>query len=109
MSQPENTTTTPDGTGPVDRPVRLQGGLTNEQLRAAWSRALPGVQPTDRDLTAFALGVECGASLRHRWNVVTWSSRTDRTFDTRQEALDYITMNDTEGDWYLRPESEIAA
>lgn len=52
------------GASPVERSVRLQGGLTNDQLRAAWSRALPSVQPTERDLTAFALGVECGASLR---------------------------------------------
>lgn len=87
--------------------VALQGGLTNEQLSSAWRQALPSVEPTDRDLTAFALGVECGASLRHRWQVVTWSSKTDRTFDTRQEALDYITMNDSAGDWHLRPVSEL--
>lgn len=87
----------------------LQGGLTNEQLNSAWRQALPSVEPTERDLTAFALGVECGASLRHRWQVVTWSSKTDRTFDTRDQALDYITMNDSAGDWHLRPVSELRA
>lgn len=37
------------------------------------------------------------------WRVVTWNSRTDREFDTRQEALDYITMNDDTGDWHVEP------
>ncbi len=95
--------------GQVDPVVRLQGGLTNDQLRDAWSRALPGVDPTDRDLAAFALGVECGASLIHRWEVVTWRASTDRIFNSRQEAIDYITMNDNEGDWYVKPVSDIAS
>lgn len=47
----------------LDRGVRLQGGLTNEQLRAAWARKLPGVEPNDRELSAFALGVEVGDAL----------------------------------------------
>lgn len=38
----------------------LQGGMDNKELREAWGRKLPGVEPTDRDLTAFALGVEVG-------------------------------------------------
>ena len=34
--------------------------MTNDELLAAWKRKLPSVEPTDRELTAFALGVEVG-------------------------------------------------
>lgn len=34
--------------------------MTNEELLAAWKRKLPSVEPTDRELSAFALGVEVG-------------------------------------------------
>lgn len=34
--------------------------MTNDELLAAWERKLPGVAPTDRELSAFALGVEVG-------------------------------------------------
>ena len=34
--------------------------MTNDQLLAAWKRKLPNVEPTDQELTAFALGVEVG-------------------------------------------------
>ncbi len=37
--------------------------MTNEELIAAWRRKLPNVEPTGRDLSAFALGVETGAAL----------------------------------------------
>lgn len=37
------------------------------------------------------------------WRVVTWNSATDREFATRQEALDYITMNDDTGHWHVEP------
>ena len=36
--------------------------MTNDELLAAWKRKLPTVEPTDRELTAFALGVEVGQS-----------------------------------------------
>lgn len=50
-------------------PVKWQGGLDNEQLRAAFKRKLPAVEPTDRDLTCFALGVEVGKSIdSSSWN-----------------------------------------
>ena len=39
---------------------QLQGGLTNEQLRAEWDKKLPGMPPIGHDLSAFALGVEVG-------------------------------------------------
>lgn len=39
-----------------------------------------------------------------RWKVVTWNTKTDRTFDTREQAYDYIITNDDEGDWYMEPE-----
>ena len=34
--------------------------MTKDELLAAWKRKLPNVEPTDRELTAFALGVEVG-------------------------------------------------
>ena len=34
--------------------------MTNDELLAAWKRKLPNVEPTDRELPAFALGVEVG-------------------------------------------------
>lgn len=59
------------GQGPHERPVRpllLQGGLSNAELTDAWCGKLPMVVPTERDLTAFALGVEVGqASERGRY------------------------------------------
>ena len=42
------------------RAEQLQGGMSNDELLAAWKRKLPSVEPTDRELTAFALGVEVG-------------------------------------------------
>lgn len=50
-------------------PVKWQDGLDNEQLRAAFKRKLPAVDPTDRDLSVFALGVEVGESIdASAWN-----------------------------------------
>ena len=34
--------------------------MTNDELLAAWNSKLPAVTATDRDLSAFALGVEVG-------------------------------------------------
>ena len=42
------------------RAEQLQGGMTNDELLAAWKQKLPGIEPTDRELTSFALGVEVG-------------------------------------------------
>jgi hypothetical protein len=42
------------------RAEQLQGGMSNAELLAAWKQKLPGVEPTDRELTSFALGVEVG-------------------------------------------------
>lgn len=36
--------------------------MTNDELMAAWKKKLPGVDPTDEQMTAFALGVEVGAA-----------------------------------------------
>ncbi len=41
-------------------PQPLQGGLNNEELCSAWAKKLPGVVATERDLSAFAVGVEVG-------------------------------------------------
>jgi hypothetical protein len=38
----------------------LQGGMSNAELFDAWRKKLPGVIPTDRDLSAFAVGIEVG-------------------------------------------------
>lgn len=40
--------------------------MTNDQLIAAWKRKLPDVDPTDRELTAFALGVEVAEASSER-------------------------------------------
>lgn len=37
-----------------------------------------------------------------QWRVVTWSSKTDRTFTKRDEALEYLRANDTDGDWHIK-------
>lgn len=47
----------------VASPRRFQGGLSNDELRAAWGAKVPSVQPTEAELTAFALGIEVGDSL----------------------------------------------
>lgn len=38
----------------------FQGGLSNAKLLAAFKSKLPNVEPTDRDLSIFALGIEVG-------------------------------------------------
>lgn len=38
----------------------MQGGMDNTELLAAWKKKLPGVEPSDAQLTAFAVGVEVG-------------------------------------------------
>jgi hypothetical protein len=42
--------------------AQLQGGMSNEELRAALKTKLPNVEPGDRDLSMFALGVESASS-----------------------------------------------
>jgi hypothetical protein len=51
----------------------LQGGMENEVLRAAWDKKLPGVEPTDRELSAFALGVEVGFAHARDLERQAWS------------------------------------
>ena len=41
----------------------LQGGMTNDELRAAWKRKLPTTEPTDNQLSCFAIGVEVGYAI----------------------------------------------
>lgn len=40
----------------------LQGGMTNAELLAAFKAKLPSVEPSGRDMSAFAVGVEVGFS-----------------------------------------------
>lgn len=35
------------------------------------------------------------------YKVVTWNTKTDKVFEDYQDAVDYITMNDDIGDWYI--------
>lgn len=42
---------------------KFQGGLTNSELAAEFAKKLPGVTPTERELSAFALGIKVGEAL----------------------------------------------
>lgn len=46
------------GAAVTDAP--LQAGMSNPELYAAWDKKLPGVKPTDEQISAFAIGVEVG-------------------------------------------------
>lgn len=35
------------------------------------------------------------------FKVVTWDTKTDRIFDTYDQAYDYAIMNDDSGHWYI--------
>lgn len=41
-------------------PVALQAGMNNAELLTAWMNKLPGTEPSERDLRAFAVGSEVG-------------------------------------------------
>ncbi len=58
----------------VDRGVRplLQGGLNNAELLAAWMKKLPGVEPSERELSAFAVGVEVGFDHSRKLERMDW-------------------------------------
>lgn len=56
---------------PVGEP--LQGGLDNDALLNAWRSKLPGVTPTDAQMTAFALGVEVGFAHARKLERSDWS------------------------------------
>jgi hypothetical protein len=57
---------------PAAQAGSLQGGMSNAELTDAWRKKLPGVVPTERDLTAFALGVEVGAAQAAHSAPVAW-------------------------------------
>lgn len=52
---------------------QLQGGLDNDALLNAWLSKLPGVTPTDAEMTAFALGVEVGFAHARTLERSDWS------------------------------------
>lgn len=60
---------------PVQQPGAepLQGGMDNAELLAAWKKKLPGVEPSDAQLTAFAVGVEVGFSHARDLERQDWS------------------------------------
>ena len=51
----------------------MQGGMDNTELLAAWKKKLPGVEPSDAQLTAFAVGVEVGFSHARDLERQDWS------------------------------------
>jgi hypothetical protein len=51
----------------------LQASMNNAQLTDAWLKKLPGVTPTERDLTAFALGAEVGFARARDLDRQDWS------------------------------------
>lgn len=53
--------------------ITLQAGMTNPQLAAAFSQKLPGVPPTERHLSVFALGAEVGFSIAQDIERQDWS------------------------------------
>jgi hypothetical protein len=78
----------------ADEPL-LQAGLSNDQLREAFAEKLPGVGPSDRDLSIFALGAEVGAGEladQRRMSRMYFDERNSardawrRTADQREEA-----------------------
>lgn len=50
-----------------------QGGMSNAQLAEAWCKKVPGVTPTDAQLTAFALGIEVGFDHARNLERQDWS------------------------------------
>lgn len=60
---------------PVQQPGAepLHGGMDNAELLAAWKKKLPGVEPSDAQLTAFAVGVEVGFSHARDLERQDWS------------------------------------
>ena len=60
---------------PVQQPGAepLHGGMDNAELLSAWKKKLPGVEPSDAQLTAFAVGVEVGFSHARDLERQDWS------------------------------------
>lgn len=83
--------------------IPLQGGMDNDELREAWDRKLPGVQPTDRELTAFALGVEVGDEGRRTYFMErnsardAWRSRVRRCEELEAVLRDLLAYHDELG------------
>ena len=73
--------------------TRFQGGLSNDQLRRAWSAKLPNVIPTDEQLTAFALGIEAAAQ----------PLKAEQAKDAAEDAelLDWIFRQGDEFSYYV--------
>jgi hypothetical protein len=67
-------TPTPAVAGPVELLVGpWQAGMSNAELAAAWVQKLPGVAPTERDLSAFAVGAEVGFARARDLERQDWS------------------------------------
>ena len=74
--------------------TRFQGGLSNDELRRAWSAKLPNVIPTDEQLTAFALGIEAAAQPSQAPVVQAVQVGPERTpQDYAIEHAEYMAVN----------------
>ena len=47
--------------------------MSNAELMFAWARKLPGVEPNDRELSTFAVGVEVGFEQARALERADWS------------------------------------
>lgn len=88
----------------------LQGGMSNDELREAWERKVPGIHPDDKQLTAFALGVEVGA--RHYFierNSArdAWRRAADARDALREEVKALRAANDTFASNSILPSNKV--
>jgi hypothetical protein len=63
--------------------------MTNEKLLAMWKQKLPNVEPTNQELTAFALGVEVGAAVEGPSEAVKFTDQS--TADPVEKARRYLS------------------
>ena len=71
--------------------------MTNDQLLAAWKRKLPGVEPTDRELRAFALGVEVGGASSERRAVMFGDLLNNHILAMRAALVDAVLQGPEAG------------
>ena len=66
----------------------LKHGMTTDELLAAWKRRLPNTEPTDNQLSCFAIGVEVGrANDAHSTELIVTAERA-RVLQEALQAID---------------------
>jgi hypothetical protein len=82
----------------------LQGGLSNDELRAALESKLGrGATYTDHDLTPFALGVEWAMAQAAQPKVPEWRAPGPVTADHPLECLIVVeSVRQSDGDWLIK-------